>query len=124
MLRFGVDGIKVDNLSSGGSCIYIDPSGRAAAFGYDYYGVRTGEHHKNTGYRFADLQIPMFHKVREACMGAHGKFPYLRVIGWDVCLDESGEPKLIEWNTDGPSVTWEDALFGPFLKDYDEEEFL
>ncbi len=120
MLRFGVDGIKVDNLSSGGSCIYIDPSGRAAKFGYDYYGVRTGEYHKNTGYRFADLQIPEFHKVRDACIGAHQKYPYLRFIGWDVCLDESGEPKLIEWNTDGPSVTWEDALFGPFLTDDSE----
>jgi len=120
MLRFGVDGIKVDNLTSGGQCIYIDPSGKVAKYGYDYYGVSTGEQHKNTGYRFADLEIPHFHKIGDACIRAHQKYPYLRFIGWDVCLHESGEPKLIEWNTDGPSLTWEDALFGPFFPDDSE----
>lgn len=120
MLRFGVDGIKVDNLSSGGECIYIDPTGRAAKSGYTYWGLQTGEFHKNTGYRFADLQIPGFHKIGDACINAHQKYPYLRMIGWDICLHESGEPKLIEWNTDSPSFTWEDALFGPFLTDDSE----
>jgi len=122
MLRFGVDGIKVDNLTSGGQCIYLDPSGKAAKFGYDYWGLQTGEQHKNTGYRFADLEIPMFHKIGDACIRSHQKYPYLRFIGWDVCLHESGEPKLIEWNTDGPSLTWEDALFGPFFPDDSEFE--
>jgi len=42
------------------------------------------------------------------------------LIGWDVCINESGEPKLIEWNTHRPSFTWEDALFGPFLADDQE----
>jgi len=50
----------------------------------------------------------------------HQKNPYVRMIGWDVCIDEHGKPKLIEWNTHRPSYTWEDVLFGPFFLDNDE----
>jgi len=122
MLRFGVNGIKVDNLSSGGQCLYFEPDGKPSKTGYDTYGHQVGERHINTGYRFADLKIPMFHELTEKCRTAHEQFPYIRLIGWDVCINESGEPKLIEWNTHRPSFTWEDALFGPFLADDQELE--
>jgi hypothetical protein len=117
MLRFGVDGIKVDNLSSGGQCLYIDPSGKPAESAVDFYGLKAGEQHKNTGYRFADIELPMLPRIKEKCISSHEKYPYVRMIGWDICVDESGEPKLIEWNTQSPSYAWEDALFGPFLTD-------
>jgi len=120
MLRFGVDGIKVDNLSSGGQCIYIDPSGKPASVSYDNLGLPVGERHQNTGYEFSKLKIPMYRKILDKCIEGHQKNPYVRMIGWDVCIDEHGKPKLIEWNTHRPSYTWEDVLFGPFFLDNDE----
>lgn len=117
LLRFGVDGIKVDNLTSGGQCLYIEPDGKPSKIAYDTTGHQVGERHINTGFRFADLELPMFSKIVDSCINGHLKYPYIRLIGWDVCVNEAGEPKLIEWNTHRPSYTWEDALFGPFLTD-------
>ena len=122
MLRFGVDGTKVDNLSSGGNCLFIDSSGNPSSTGYDELCIPVGEQHKNTGYPFADLKIPMFPGIIEKCKTAHLRFPYLRLIGWDVCINEAGEAKLIEWNTDKPTVSLEDAMFGPFFPDDSEFE--
>ena len=120
MLRFGVDGMKLDNMSSGGKCLFIDPDGKPAKTAIDAEGFHIGEKHPNTGYVFADLVLPMYQEILETCKTAHRKNPYVRIIGWDVCIDEHGKPKLIEWNTHRPSYTWEDALFGPFLTDDSE----
>jgi len=120
MLRFGVDGKKVDNMSSGGQCIYIDPSGKPAGVAYDNLGLPVGERHQNTGFKFSDLKIPMFHEIVENCRTAHLKYPYVGVVGWDVCVDESGKPKLLEWNAYNSLYAWVDALYGPFMTDDDE----
>jgi hypothetical protein len=117
ILRFGVDGSKVDNLSSGGQCIYIDNDGRPSKYAYDDMCFQAGETHKNTGYRFSDLNLPMFPDVLEKCKSLHQQYPYNRLIGWDVCINEQGEPKLLEWNTHFPTFYLEDALFGPFFPD-------
>jgi hypothetical protein len=117
ILRFGVDGNQVDNLSSGGQCIRMDLTGKPSAMAYDEYCIPAGERHKNTGFRFADLDIPMFPEIIERCRTGHQQHPHVRLIGWDVCVNEQGEPKLIEWNTFRPTFTLEDAMFGPFLAD-------
>jgi hypothetical protein len=120
-LRFGGDGGNVDNITSGGDFLYFYLDGTPEEVNYeDGIGTVIGDRHKNTGYRFADLKIPMFHEMLEACRIAHQKFPYIRLIAWDVCIDHMGKPKLIEWNTNNPDFFEKEALFGPFWTD-DEE---
>ena len=121
MLRFGVNGKKVDNMSSGGQCIYIDPAGKPGSMAYDNLGLPAGETHQNTGFRFADLKVPMFQEIVESCRKAHLLFPYVGVVGWDVCVDEHGKPKLLEWNAYNSLYAWVDALYGPFMADDDDE---
>ena len=120
ILRFGVDGSKVDNLVAGGQCIKMDINGKPAKMAYDDFGHEGGETHKNTGFRFAELEIPMYSEIIAKCKHAHQQNPYIRLIGWDVCLDESGTPKLLEWNTHRPTFDMEDALIGPFFPDDSE----
>ena len=120
ILRFGVDGSKVDNLVAGGSCVAMDPDGNPAPVAYDDFGYPGGETHKNTGFRFSDLKLPMYHEIIARCKKAHQQNPYIRLIGWDVCVDESGTPKLLEWNTGRPTFDMEDALLGPFFPDDSE----
>lgn len=120
ILRFGVDGSKVDSMARGGQCIRIDNDGKAAGMAYDNYGFECGERHKNTGYPFADMEFPMFQEIITLCKKAHQNYPFVRLIGWDVCVDESGVPRLIEWNTDRPTFDMEEALFGPFFPDDSE----
>jgi hypothetical protein len=119
-LRFGVDGSRVDNLSSGGQCVRFDASGKPEPIGYDEFGLECGRRHKNSGIAFADLEIPMIHEIREKCISIHREYPHNRLIGWDIAVDESGALKLIEWNSSRPSFCWEDALFGPFFPDDQE----
>jgi hypothetical protein len=119
-LRFGVDGTRVDNLSSGGQCLLFDSTGKPASISIDEFGIKADKKHKNTGFVFADLKIPMYQDIVDKCKSTHELYPYVRLIGWDICVDESGSPKLIEWNTHRPSFSWEDALFGPFFPDNEE----
>lgn len=122
ILRFGVDGSKVDNLSSGGQFLYFDSSGKPSNCSYDRVVKSWGEQHKNTGFRFSDIKIPNYSGIIEKCKQAHKKYPYTRIIGWDVCLDAQGEPKLLEWNAYRPGTFPYDAVMGPFWpsdKDFD-----
>jgi len=120
ILRFGIDGSKVDNLSSQGQFIYFDEKGKPSEQAYNILGIPTGSSHKNTGFKYSDFSIPMYEELIEACKTAHRKYPYIRLVGWDVCVDEHGKPKLIEWNADNPGFYPEEALFGPFFPDDDE----
>ena len=116
-LRFGVDGSRVDNLSSGGQCVRFDPTGKPDTLAIDELGLRCGDRHKNSGKIFAELEIPMFHDIVDKCVTIHQVYPHVRLIGWDICVDETGAPRLIEWNSSRPSFSWEDALWGPFFPD-------
>jgi hypothetical protein len=117
ILRFGIDGSRVDNLSSGGQFLYIDESGKPSEFAYNTDGYNSGRKHKNTGYVFADLRIPVLDEIKRKCIEAHKKYPYVRLVGWDISYTESGELKLIEWNALRPGIEPIDTIFGPFWKD-------
>ena len=119
VLRFGTDGATVDNISAGGQYIYFDTDGKPSNKAYDELGFDMGERHKNSGYLFADLKIPMYQEVLKACVSAHKKYPYVRLIGWDVCIDDTGKPTLLEWNTGNPAFMMFEYVFGPFFPDDD-----
>lgn len=116
LLRFGVNHSKIDNLSAGGQCVYFSSSGEHSEWSYDDFGFKLSDRHPETGFVYADIQIPMFNDMLDKCKKAHKKYPYVRLIGWDVCISSAGEPKLIEWNAYNPSFWPEEAKFGPFFK--------
>lgn len=116
-LRFGSNGSKVDNLASGGRFIIFDNNGNPAKSACNKLGIDIGERHENTGYLFSELRFPMFGEMLEKCKMAHGKFPYVRIIGWDVCITKAGVPVLLEWNAGRPHIDILEGKFGPvFLK--------
>jgi len=119
ILRFGINGMKIDNLSSGGHFIYFDASGKPTEHGYNLMGIIQGDRHVNTGYKYSDMKLPMYQEIGRSCIAAHKKYPYLRVIGWDIFLNDKGVPKLIEWNAVNPGFHPEEALFGPLWSDDD-----
>lgn len=117
ILRFGINGSEIDNLSSGGQFIYFDEAGNPSKFAYNLIGLVQSDRHINTGFRFSDLEVPMFQEIKDRCVSAHGLYPYVRIIGWDICVDEKGDPKLLEWNADNPGFHPDDAIFGPLWAD-------
>lgn len=113
ILRFGVGGSRIDNIMSGG-CYLPFSGGSLGNTAYDGLGFETGEKHPDTGYRYDELDLPCIEKLISTCKEAHTLFPYLRFIGWDVSVDQSGEPKLIEWNANNPTIWRYEARVGPF----------
>lgn len=114
-LRFGIGGNRVDNTGKGGGWIPISLNGDVYQAAYNGYGLSIGEEHPNTGIKFSNLVIPNFGKVLKICQDAHLTFPYTRVIGWDVFINEEGKPKLLEWNANNPGFWNAEAVFGPFF---------
>ncbi len=116
-LRFGSNSARVDNLSFGGKWIFFDMNGKPSDSAYDEHGLESGKTHENTGFEFSKLTIPRFHEMLEKCREAHRKYPYVRMIGWDVCIDKEGKPVLLEWNADQQNIFTFEGKFGPFFPD-------
>lgn len=114
-LRFGTNESKVDNLASGGKLIYFDLDGKPSEFAYDEWGTEIGKRHIKTGFEFSNLIFPGYKDMLEKCKDAHRKFPYIRLIGWDVCFDKEGNSILIEWNADRPHIVALEGKFGPLF---------
>lgn len=97
-IRMGIDGKKVDNVSSGGMLCGINEEGFMLETGYDEDG-RPLRAHPTTGVVFKGRSIPNF----KACLDMVKKLaPRLshmaKLISWDVAIEEDGQPTLIEAN--------------------------
>jgi len=118
IIRFGRGGARVDNATGGGGWIFVDSNGLTVDSAYDVKGRFFGKEHPDTGKKFADLKLPFVDKVKKICVEAHYSFPYTRIIGWDVYINENEEPKLIEWNANNPFFWPIEAYFGPFFTEF------
>jgi len=115
--KFGMGGNRVDNLGSGGMFLRLGNDGEAVTDAMGDYGSKIMEKHPIHGFRFRGFVVPAYKKALEECIRAHKSFPYIRVIGWDVAIDEEGMPKLLEWNARRPGIWVDEALFGPLWND-------
>lgn len=114
-LRFGVGDSRVDNTSSGGGFCFIKSDNHLAKIARDKFGFEIGERHPDTGILFQSVAVPSYEKVLQECIKSHKIFPYFKFIGWDVAIDKSGDPVLLEWNSE-PLIWMAEALQGPFFK--------
>jgi hypothetical protein len=115
IIRFGRGGTRVDNASSGGGWTFVHLDGKVESTAYDINGIELGDRHPDTGIKYADLELPFLSKIITLCKNAHRTFPYTRIIGWDVFVNEKKEPKLIEWNANNPAFWPIEMRFGPFF---------
>lgn len=116
IIRFGQGGTRVDNASRGGGWIFVQKDGKVKPIAYDKYGQPLDIRHPDTGFEYSHLKLPFLPRIVSFCKDAHSKFPYSRIIGWDVFINENGEPKLIEWNANNPFFWAIEARFGPFFE--------
>jgi hypothetical protein len=97
LIRFGRGGNQVDNASSGGMYIKVDPeSGTLADFAYAYNRV-TFDRHPDTGFVFKGAQLENWTTVKAFAVHVAEKFREIRFLGWDIALTEDG-PAVIELN--------------------------
>lgn len=73
--------------------------------------------HPDSGASFANRQIPAFAEAVTACLALHDGAPHQLLVGWDVAIDETDRPQLLEWNTVHPNIKFLEASTGPHFAD-------
>lgn len=109
----------IDNCSAGGLTAEIDLEtgelGRAAQYPLWKDGIPWYEEHPDTGAQMEGTRIPDWDAVRSTITGIARENTNIPAIGWDVLLDESGEPVVIEANTGTAIRTMQ--IHRPLLED-------
>jgi len=117
ILRVGMGGVRVDKLESGGGFMSVGEEGNVNSKAYNSHCLPIGDKHPDSGVNFESVIIPSFKKAISKCISSHDLFPYMKFIAWDVSINESAEPILIEWNSVSPGMWRYEATFGPLWKD-------
>lgn len=114
-LRFGSDKSRVDNRSSGGGFCFVQKDGRLEPKAYNSLILEKGTRTLHNNIEFSSIVIPNYQLAIEKCKKAHEKFPYGRLVGWDVAIEKTLKPVLLEWNLN-PQIWYVEALKGPLWK--------
>lgn len=97
ILRMGIGGKRVDNISQGGIACGVDASGRLKNRAFNYRGEQFNEH-PTSKIKFDSVVIPNFDKVCDLVKKTHPAIPDFRLVSWDIAVDKAGEPLLLEAN--------------------------
>jgi hypothetical protein len=115
ILRMGVAGSRLDNVSAGGLACPILPDGKLAKKAINRQSQWVTSHPGGTV--FSEIEVPSYGRVLEAVCRAHKQIPHFRIIGWDFSIDENGDPVFIEYNG-GPALN--QVSCGPLFGDLTE----
>lgn len=98
VVRIGRSGSVVDNQCAGGISTTISEDGYLGgnAFGGFFKDNITKT---DSGVVLDGYKLPSFDKAVEMIKRLHLKLPYFNIVGWDVAIQENGDPVLIEFNT-------------------------
>lgn len=105
VVRIGRKGQVIDNQSAGGLSVKVCPDGTLGKYAFGKSGDDRIEQ-TDTGVVLDGYPIPSYEKAVETVKKLHYSLPLFDLVGWDISIDEAGEPVLIEWNgKPGPSQT-------------------
>jgi len=91
-------------------------TGELGSLGYDTNWL-TLDAHPNSRVAFAGEKIPNFDACREKVLMLHSKVPFVRCIGWDVTVDQTEQPVIMEWNGAHNDIKFSEATQGPCFAD-------
>ena len=134
ILRVGAAGNKVDNVAQGGYQCTIRPDGTLEKLAFTHInGQGTYTEQTASGVRFEGFSVPAWDALRQTALDLAVKLPFLKLIGWDLAVDEQGDVVAIEFNaqpeqnesTCGPSFgdLTDDVLAEVFKKTSDAFSF-
>lgn len=116
VLRMGANGGFVDNFCGGGFACGIVEDGRLKKYGFSESAERVTKH-PQAG-EFTQYTVPSFNKAKELVKREAEKFPYFRLIAWDLAIDREGDPVLIEANFAKGSLTLAQYTNGPLFGEF------
>lgn len=96
-VRIGRRDQVIDNQKSGGMSTVIHPDGTLGKYAFGKAGDDMIEK-TDTGVVLEGYQLPCFDRAIETVKNLHYSLPLFDIVGWDISIDEEGDPVLIEWN--------------------------
>jgi hypothetical protein len=115
-LRMGSKGSYVDNLSGGaGVLVGINQDGYLNSFGIDKHFEK--KYVSPMGGEFKGIKVPDFDNITQQIISFHKKIPYANLIGWDVTIDNEGNPIVVELNLDNAIIEAHQVFNGPVFGD-------
>jgi hypothetical protein len=75
------------------------------------------DRHPDSGFRFGGQEVPAIREAMNLVVALHATFPQLSSIGWDLCIDAGGVPRILEWNTTHNGIALSEATGGPCFAD-------
>lgn len=97
ILRIGAKNSRVDNVGAGGFACPINPDGSLKEKAVNRKAEWVTENYD--GIPFKGIVIENYEKVVEAVKDNHKKLAHFKLAGWDMSVNEEGEPIFIECNT-------------------------
>ncbi len=98
VLKIGRKNQVIDNQCAGGISVAVSEDGKVGKMAYGGY-TEDDVMQTDSGIVLEGYQLPSFEKVKEMAKRLHRKLPYFDIVGWDIAIEENGEPILIEYNT-------------------------
>ena len=122
ILRMGVGSSRMDNATASDNAKYdgmtcginIDGTLKNTAYGY-YTGTKFKSH--PDGFVFEGNSIPSYNQAIELVKKAHQWIPNFKLVSWDIAIDESASPVLVEANMRKGSINFHQFNNGPLFGD-------
>ena len=74
-----------------------------------------------SGFQFAGESVPSFEKACRTAELAHQQLAHFGFVFFDVCINENGEPVIVEANLKNPDSMLPQVCSGPFFGKYTEK---
>lgn len=116
VVRIGRKGQIIDNQCAGGISAIIGEDGKLGKYAYGGY-TENDVLKTDTGTVLEGFEIPSYGNALETVKRLHYQLPFFNLIGWDVAIDEEGDPVVIEWNI---YTGLSQSAFGPGFGKYTE----
>ena len=114
-LRIGNVG-TLDNDAAGGVACYVSNDGTLNGYGVDKYGTRYDKH-PASGLAFSEIgQIPSMDELRALVLKLAQDVWLIRLMSFDICMDEAGNWRLIEVNLRGQTIRFSQYAGYPFFR--------
>lgn len=97
VVRIGRKGQVIDNQCAGGISTTVSKNGKLGKYAFGGYSEDNLEV-TDSGVVLDGYQLPSYDKAIAFVKELHYYLPFFNLVGWDVAIQENGEPILIEWN--------------------------
>jgi len=120
-IRFGLGDAPVAG-GPGTIRVPVSHTGITGPTGADGF-LRLHRTHPTTGHELGGIHIPSFADAVADCLARHRRLPQAGALGWDIAIDETGEPHIMEINTLHPGMFFHEVIAGPSFVRYGWERF-